>query len=102
LVVWPANLDSTRSRGKGRKLPSSRAVRQPTIKEIFQAATTLGLSPEMAEKAASPKSHWEKLGNVTLKRSGSKAATLRSVGSEILRIRQKAAQPGPESKRDKR
>ncbi len=95
------NLDGGKSRSLGRKLSASRAVRQPTIKEIVQAATALGLSPEIAEKAASPSIHWEKLGSVTIKRSGTKQSTLKSIASEILKSRLRETQ-ATEQKRDKR
>jgi len=101
MVVWPMNLDGGKSRSVGRKLSASRAVRQPTIREIVQAATALGLSPEIAEKAATPSIHWEKLGSVTIKRSGTKQSTLKSIASEILKTRQKQAQV-TEQKRNKR
>ncbi len=101
MVVWPMNLDGGKSRSVGRKLSASRAVRQPTIREIVQAATALGLSPEIAEKAATPSIHWEKLGSVTIKRSGTKQSTLKSIASEILKTRQKEAQV-TEQKRNKR
>ena len=101
MVVWPMNLDGGKSRSAGRKLSASKAVRQPTIKEIVQVATALGLSPEIAEKAASPSIHWEKLGSVTIKRSGTKQSTLKSIASEILKTRQREAQ-ATEQKRAKR
>ena len=101
MVVWPMNLDGGKSRNVGRKLSASRAVRQPTIREIVQAATALGLSPEIAEKAASPSKHWEKLGSVTIKRLGTKQSTLKSIASEILKTRQKEAQ-ATEQRRNKR
>ncbi len=92
MVIWPANLDGGKSRRVGRKLSSSRAVRQPSFKEIAQAAATLGLSPESAERAALPWSHWDKSGSITVKRSGSRQSTLKSIASEILKARQKEAQ----------
>jgi len=101
MVVWPMNLDGGKSRSVGRKLSASRAVRQPTVKEIVQAATVLGLSPEIAERAASPGIHWEKLGSVTIKKSGTKQSTLKSIASEILKARQRETQ-ATELKRDKR
>ncbi len=101
MVVWPMNLDGGKSRSVGRKLSASKAVRQPMIKEIVQAATALGLSPEIAEKAATPSIHWEKLGSVTIRRSGTKQSTLKLIASEILKARQREAQ-STEQKRDKR
>ena len=101
MVIWPMNLDGGKSRSGGRKLSASKSVRQPTMREIVQAATTLGLSPEIAEKSASPSVHWERLGSVTIKRSGTKQSTLKSIASEILKARQREAQAS-EQKRDKR
>ena len=77
-------------------------MRQPTVKEIVQAGAALGLSPEAAEKAATPRLHWEKLGNVTVKKSGTKPATLRSIASEIVKARQREAQAASEPRRDRR
>jgi signal recognition particle subunit SEC65 len=103
MVVWSASLDSARSRSKGRKLSSGRAVRQPSLKEIVQAANSLGLSPEPVEKAALPMSHWDKTGCVVVKRSGGRMASLKSLAGEIARARQREAQAvAAEPKRDRR
>ena len=103
MVVYPSNLDGARSRGKGRKLSGARAVRQPSLREIVQAANSLGLSPEPLEKAALPRSHWEKLGCVMVKRSGARMALLKSLAGEIMRARQREAQAAAaEPKRDRR
>ena len=77
-------------------------MKQPSIKEISQAAMTLGLSPEAAEKAAVPKLHWEKTGSVTLKKAGTKTLTLKGIASEIVKARQRETQATAEPKRDKR
>jgi signal recognition particle subunit SEC65 len=69
----------------------SRAVRQPSIREIMEAAKVLGLSPEETQKQAIPKSYWEKTGYVTMRKSASKAATLKAIAGEVVKARQKAA-----------
>ena len=74
LIVWPAHLDSSRTRGQGRRLPVSRAVKQPSMKEVWQAAMSLGYSPESKEKAALSSSPWEKTGYVTIKKTGQQQA----------------------------
>ena len=99
--MWPANLDGGKSKQAGRKLPLSKAVKQPSLKEIAQAATTLGFSPESAEKASSPRIHWEKHGNMTVKKSGSRQTTLKSIAIEVLKARQREAQ-AVEPKRERR
>jgi len=67
-------------------------VRQPNLKEIVQAATALGYSPEPAEGAAKPGSPWEKTGYAAIKKPGPKIATLKALTAEIVKLRQKEAQ----------
>jgi signal recognition particle subunit SRP19 len=92
VVIWPIDLDSTKSRGQGRKLPVARSIKQPNLREIVQAATILGYAPEPTEKQAKPSLHWEKVGYVTVKKAAPKAAMLKSIAGEIVKIRQKEAQ----------
>jgi signal recognition particle subunit SRP19 len=99
LIVWPAHLDSSKTRGQGRRLPVSRAVKTPSAKEIWQAAMTLGYSPEITEKAALSKSPGEKTGYVTVKKTGQKPALLKNIATEIVRNRQKEAQATEQKKR---
>ena len=89
MVIWPAHLDSSRTRGEGRRLPVSRAVKQPGLKEIWQAAMTLGYSPETTEKAALSKSSWEKTGYVTIKKTAHRPVVLKNIATEIVKTRQK-------------
>jgi signal recognition particle subunit SRP19 len=99
LIVWPAHLDSSKSRGLGRRLAVSRAVKSPSAKEIWQAAMTLGYSPEITEKAALPHSPGEKNGSVTVKKTGQRIALLKNIASEIVRNRQKEGQATEQKKR---
>jgi signal recognition particle subunit SRP19 len=99
LIVWPAHLDSSKTRGEGRRLPVSRAVKQPSVKEVWQAAMTLGYSPETTEKAALSKSPWEKTGYVAIKKAGPRPVVLKNIAGEIVRSRQKEAQTVEPKKR---
>ncbi len=101
LIVWPGNLDSTKSRGQSRKLPQARAVRQPSLREVTQAATVLGYAPEPRERSAIPGTPWEKTGYVAVRKSVGRIGTLRAISAEIVKARQKEAQ-APEAKREKR
>ena len=101
VIIWPVDLDSTKSRGQGRKLPVARAIKQPNLREIVQAATILGYGPEPTEKTAKPRLHWEKVGHVTIKKAAPKRVILKSIAGEIVKIRQKEAQ-APEPKKDRR
>ena len=99
LIVWPVHLDSSKTRGEGRRLPVSRAVKQPSLKEVWQAAMTLGYSPQTAEKAALSKSPWEKTGYVTIKKAGQRPVVLKNIAGEIVRNRQKETQASELKKR---
>jgi signal recognition particle subunit SRP19 len=99
LIVWPAHIDSSKTRGQGRRLPVSRAVKQPSLKEVWQAAMSLGYSPETKEKAARSASPWEKTGYVTVKKAGQRTILLKGIASEIVKTRQKEAQAAEPKKR---
>ena len=101
VVIWPFHIDSTKTRGQGRKLPIARAIKQPNLKEIVQAATVLGYLPEPKEKSAMPSLHWEKAGYVTIKKTAPKVAMLKLIAGEIVKIRQKDTHPA-EPKKDRR
>ena len=77
----------------------SRTLKQPSAKEIWQAAMSLGYSPEITEKAALSKSHGDKTGYVTIKKTGPRPTVLKNIGSEIVKIRQKQAQAPEQKKR---
>ena len=103
VVIWPFDLDSTKTRGQGRKLPIARAIKQPNLREIVQAATALGYAPEPTEKSAIPSLHWEKIGYVTIKKATTRDVMLKSIAAEIVKIRQKEAQAAAEPpKKDRR
>ncbi len=101
LVVWPSNFDSAKTRGRGRKVAQPRAVRQPRLRELVQAATVLGYGPEAVEGASRPGMAWEKTGYVVIKKPGRRVDALRLLGLEIVKARQREAQAA-EAKPSKR
>ena len=87
MVVWPANLDSSKSRKAGRKLPKAFAVQAPRLEEISDAAERLSLEAEVVPAKSRPSSWWEKGGYAIIPKKGPKAAFLRSLASEIKKTR---------------
>jgi len=69
------------------------------MKEVWQAAISLGYSPESKEKAALSGSPWEKTGYVTVKRAGPRSIQLKGIATEIVKNRQKEAQAAEPKKR---
>jgi signal recognition particle subunit SEC65 len=69
------------------------------MKEIWQAAMTLGYSPETKEKAAPSFSPWDKTGYVSVKKSASRAVVLKAISGEIVKTRQKESQASEQQKK---
>jgi signal recognition particle subunit SRP19 len=89
LTIWPAYLDATKTREKGRRLPKRIAVENPKLQEIEQAASILNLNPEPKPVAAYPPTWWEKTGMVLVDKKWSKTQTLQKLADKINEQRQK-------------
>jgi signal recognition particle subunit SRP19 len=93
MVVWPANLDSTKTRKHGRKLTKGLAVQAPRLEELIEAAKRLSFEAELSTGKSRPSTWWEKGGYVVLPKNERKGNLLRALAAEIRRIRAaKAAQ----------
>ena len=74
-------------------MPKSFGVQSPRLEEISQAAERLSLEPELAHAKSRPNAWWEKNGYAVLPKHGTRNALLRSLASEIRKMRAtKAAQ----------
>ncbi|MBS7623695.1 signal recognition particle protein Srp19 [Candidatus Bathyarchaeota archaeon] len=88
VTVWPANIDSTKTTGQGRKVKKSLSVHSPRLHEMQTAASNLGLKFEIVKGSSRPDSWWEKTGHMILERSGmSKRELLLALVAEIRRLR---------------
>jgi len=87
MILWPANLDSTKSRIQGRKIPKGSAVQTPRLDEISEAAKRLSLDAETSPGKSRPRTWWEKNGYLIVAKKKTKSEMLRNVATEIRRIR---------------
>ncbi|NOZ59032.1 MAG: signal recognition particle protein Srp19 [Euryarchaeota archaeon] len=87
MVVWPANIDSNKSRADGRKVAERYAVASPTLREIADAAERLGLNPKVERDKAYPKEWWEVSGRVVVDKAKPRSVILREIAAEIRRMR---------------
>ena len=101
-IIWPSNIDSTKTRLQGRKIPLPRAVRQPSLKEVVEAARVLALDPQSTEKAAKPGLTWDKTGFIEIKKKGSKILALKEIAGEVTKIRQRQTPQQPQIQAKKR
>ncbi len=90
LVIWPAYLDSLKTRSEGRRVPRRFAVRSPSIKEIVKALDILGISYLVEMDKAYPREWWVK-GRVLVdagevrRRGYTKEKLLRAIGETIVK-----------------
>lgn len=87
VVVWPANIDTTKSRVQGRRVPKGSAIQNPRLDEINEAAKRISLEAELVPGKSRPGSWWEKGGYAILPKRGSKTQVLRALVGEIRKIR---------------
>ncbi|WP_406662622.1 signal recognition particle protein Srp19 [Methanolobus sp. ZRKC3] len=83
LVIWPAYIDKTKSRSKGRIISRKSSVVEPSLKELRLAAEKLGLNPEVEADKAYPKSWWESSGRILIDNSAPKTVLSRKISNAI-------------------
>ena len=87
MILWPANLDSTKSRTQGRKIAKGSGVQAPRLDEMNEAAKRLNLSAETHPGKSRPRSWWERHGYLVVTKKETKTGVLRNVATEIRKIR---------------
>ena len=87
ILVWPANLDSSKTRREGRKIPKGQSVQGPRLDEIAEAARRLSIDVEITPQKSRPRNWWEKTGYLTLSKKTPKMELLRSLSIEVRRVR---------------
>jgi len=87
-LIWPVNIDLTKTAGQGRKIRRELCVATPKLQEISRAAESLGLEYEVHKDASRPNSWLDKTGYIIVdKRHNSKRKILEMLASEIKRLR---------------
>ncbi|MEA3203518.1 MAG: signal recognition particle subunit [Thermoplasmata archaeon] len=81
-ALWPRYFDRSLSRGQGRRVPESLAVKGPDSAWVEAVARKLGLDPQREERAKHPGAP-EVSGRVLVAKQGSKEATLRLVAQRM-------------------
>jgi len=87
MLLWPANLDSTKTRKTGRKLTKGSALQAPRLEELSEAAKRLSIEHEVVTGKSRPSTWWEKGGYMIVPKADARAAVLRSLAGEIRKQR---------------
>jgi len=65
-VIWPAYLDTSKTRAEGRRVPREQAVDEPTVDEIAKAAQQVGYDAVIERDMTYPR-EYEPRGRVLVK-----------------------------------
>jgi signal recognition particle subunit SEC65 len=87
IVIWPANLDSAKTRRAGRKLTKGPAVQSPRLEELSQAANQLSIEHEVVPGKSKPNTWWEKGGYLIVPKTSPRSKLLRSLATEVRKLR---------------
>lgn len=87
MIIWPAYLDRSKSRKKGRIIPKRVSVKNPNLSEIADAAQKLGLNPKTEADKSYPSSWWERSGRVIVDKTSSKADIAKQIAEMIKEVR---------------
>ena len=87
VVIWPANIDSEKTKKEGRKISKKLAVERPTRKEIAAVAKKLGLDPKGEKDKAYPREHWERRGLVRVEKIKGKTLILKEIAAAVKKER---------------
>jgi len=89
-IIWPAYLDSKRTKAEGRKIPKNKAVSSPKLREVTKAAKKLGLDPKVEKYKSYPISWWEYSGRVVVDKRMGKREVLFKISNLIRGSRKKS------------
>ena len=87
MILWPANIDSSKSHKHGRKLGKNASVQSPRLEEINDAAKRLSIEIEVVSGKSRPGSWWERTGYAILPKNDARSELLRSLAIEIRKAR---------------
>ncbi|MFC7007590.1 signal recognition particle subunit SRP19 [Halalkalicoccus salilacus] len=88
-VIWPAYLDSEVTRSKGRRVPESLAVPEPTVDEIAAAVQQVGYDAVIERDQTYPR-EYEPRGRVLVKDAddASKNDLVQAVAAYVTALRE--------------
>ncbi len=88
MIIYPSNIDSSLSKGMGRKISKKQAVPDPKLKEIFKALNVLGEGDvQLESEACYPRNPLAQEGRVVLDRKSGKSSLMKRVAKEVKRMR---------------
>jgi signal recognition particle subunit SRP19 len=90
VIVWPSYFDANKTRAEGRRIAENQAIVSPRILEIQEAATKLGLQPELVPEKGYAKTPWSKQGMLLVEKQGSKEQVIKRIAKQLQKNRNEA------------
>jgi signal recognition particle subunit SRP19 len=87
IIIWPAYIDSKKTKKEGRRISLKKAVSSPKLREISTAAKKLNLNPEVENNKSYSRSWWESSGRVSVDKNMSKREILLKISNMIKGMR---------------
>ncbi|MCX8191868.1 MAG: hypothetical protein N3F06_03585 [Nitrososphaerales archaeon] len=86
LIIWLDYFNSTLSRSQGRRVPLNQSVRNPTLKELEEAAKRIGYHPESVV-AIYPKRIYLQSGYISIEKLKAKSKVIREIARALAMVR---------------
>jgi len=87
VVIFPVYIDSSKTRGEGRKVSKTKGIQSPRLSELAGACSALGYDFLVEESASHPREPTESTGVVRVLKKGRKAEMLERIAAQIKRSR---------------
>lgn len=89
-IIWPAYIDSKKTKKEGRRISKEDAVPSPKLREISNACRKLDLNPEVENNKSYSRSWWESSGRVSVDKNIPKRELLLKISNMIKGSRSKS------------
>ncbi|MHA1605104.1 MAG: signal recognition particle subunit SRP19/SEC65 family protein [Candidatus Freyarchaeota archaeon] len=90
IILYPEYFDSRLSRARGRRVPLSMSVQNPTIEELALISKRLGYGFEMDPESAHPSNWWNKRGRILIAKDNlKKNEVIRTIARILSKARKR-------------
>lgn len=87
IILYPVYFNSKCPRSKGRRVSKSRAVKNPTVDEIYKAVRALGLNCTIEKDKHHPARWFEREGRIVVSTTLKKTQLIKEVAKKLQSIR---------------
>ncbi|MCS6767213.1 MAG: signal recognition particle subunit SRP19/SEC65 family protein [Candidatus Nitrosocaldus sp.] len=92
-IIWLEYFNKNLSKGKGRRVSKSRAVFDPSMDELVEAARLAGYEPkDVNGDAHYPRRAYTRSGYIMVEKKGSKSIALNRIADQLVQIRNRKKQ----------